>query len=86
MENGKGTGVLVVRVHTTHLMRAGEVVLWRKGRIVWQGCVGADVSGLTFDAMSMSVDDAEQFNTRRGGVVLTAEVVITTLSEWWIEG
>ena len=39
-------------------MRAGEVALWRDGRMVWRGAVGAYVTDVAFDAVSMHVDDS----------------------------
>ena len=31
----------MIKLHSTRLMRAGEVALWRDSRMVWVGLVGA---------------------------------------------
>jgi len=39
-------------------MANGEVALWSKGQLIWSGVVGAHVSSMSFDAISMHVDDS----------------------------
>ena len=48
----------MIKVHATRLMRAGEVLLWREGTIVWSGAVGAYLTNVVFDTVSMHVDDS----------------------------
>ena len=38
----------MIKLHATRLMRAGEVVLWLDGLIVWKGAVG-----IIFDTVPM---------------------------------
>ena len=47
----------MIKLHATHLMRSGEVVLWRDGAIVWTGAIGAHLTGIAFDTVSLHVDD-----------------------------
>lgn len=68
----------MVKLHTTRLMRPGEVVLWRGGRIVWEGAVGAALYGLAFDAITISMDDGARLSGE-----LTPERVLKTLADWW---
>ena len=48
----------MVKMHATRLMANGEVALWSKGQLIWSGVVGAHVSSMSFDAISMHVDDS----------------------------
>ena len=48
----------MVKMHATRLMPNGEVALWSKGQLIWSGVVGAHVSSMSFDAISMHVDDS----------------------------
>jgi hypothetical protein len=57
-------GLVMIRLHSTRLMRGGEVALWHRGKIVWQGSVGADVRGVMFDAVSLSTDDSARITAR----------------------
>lgn len=72
----------MVRVHSTRLMREGEVALWREGTIVWKGCVGARVAEQDFDAVSMNVNDAERL-AEINILLSTKEDVLEALAEWW---
>ena len=47
----------MIKLHATRLMRAGEVVIWSKGAIVWTGAVGTHPAEVAFDTVSMHVDD-----------------------------
>ena len=76
-------GLSMIRLHSTRLMREDEVTLWHRGKIVWQGCVGAYVDGVTFDAVSFSSDDGLRMSSLIGGRPVTAEVVKSTLANWW---
>ena len=73
----------MIKLHRTRLMRAGEVALWYRGKLVWQGNVGADVRGVTFDALAMNVHDGERLTGLLGERTLTAEVALATLADWW---
>jgi hypothetical protein len=72
----------MVKLHATRLMRAGEVALWSDGVIVWSGRVGAHVSGIDFDTISMHVDDSAQM-TARLSKPAQAEEVLAALAGWW---
>jgi hypothetical protein len=72
----------MIKLHATRLMRAGEVVLWSEGAIVWSGIVGAYVSNVAFDAVSMHVDDSAQMAARLP-VAATADEVLAALAGWW---
>ena len=64
-------------------MRRGEVALWHRGTIVWQGNVGASLHGMTFDAVSMNVEDGERIANLTRKEMIDAEAVLTALAEWW---
>jgi hypothetical protein len=49
----------MIKLHATRLMRSGEVALWRDGAMVWRGAVGAHLTGVIFDAVSLHVDDGQ---------------------------
>ena len=53
-------GGTLIRLHQTRLMRRGEVALWHRGTIVWQGSVGATINGVNFDAVSINIEDGER--------------------------
>ena len=72
----------MVKLHATRLMRAGEVALWRGGRMVWRGPVGAYLTDVAFDAVSMHVDDRALL-AARVSVPVTSEDVLAALAEWW---
>jgi hypothetical protein len=74
-------GLWMIRLHSTRLMRCGEITLWHRG--VWQGSVGAYISGVTFDAVSLSTDDGARMTSLIGGRPATADVVESTLANWW---
>ena len=63
----------MIRLHSTRLIRGGEVALWHRGKIVWQGSVGSEVRGVTFDAVSLSTDDSARFSASIGEQAITAE-------------
>lgn len=47
-------------------MRQGEVALWHRGTIVWQGSVGATINGVDFDAVSINIEDGERLTKLTG--------------------
>ena len=63
-------------------MRAGEVALWRDGRMVWVGLVGAHLTEVAFDSVAMHVDTSALLAARLSAPV-TAEGVLAALAEWW---
>ena len=69
-------------MHATRLMRSGEVVLWRDGSIVWTGAVGSHLTDITFDTLSMHVDDSALMAARVPRQA-TAEEVLAALAGWW---
>ena len=64
-------------------MRHGEVALWHRGTIVCQGNAGVSLHGVTFDAVSMNVEDGERIASLIGKEMIDAEAVLTVLAEWW---
>jgi hypothetical protein len=74
----------MVRLHATRLMRRGEVALWHRGTIVWQGNVGARLHGVTFDAVSMNVEDGERLAALAGSEIAAVETVLAALADWWM--
>jgi hypothetical protein len=74
----------MVRLHATRLMRRGEVALWHGGTIVWQGNVGAKLDGVTFDAVSMNVEDGERLASLAGNEIADVETVLAALADWWV--
>ena len=72
----------MVRVHATHLMRSGEVVLWRDGAMVWSGVVGTRLTEVVFDTVSLHVDDSAQMTARLSRPA-QAEEVLAALANWW---
>ena len=73
----------MIKLHKTRLMRDGEVALWHQGKIVWRGLVGSNVGDVTFDTLSMNLQDGERLNARVGEEKLTAGVALGALAEWW---
>jgi hypothetical protein len=71
----------MVKVHATRLMRGGEVALWRNGQIVWSGNVGAALKDISFDAISIHIEDAAKLVGPDD--VTTPQSVLQTLAEWW---
>ena len=76
----------MVMLYHTRLMPAGEVALWRGGKMVWQGAVGRIVDGVPFDTVSLNVDDGVRFSRLIGGKSITADVVLATIANWWDGG
>ena len=72
----------MVKLHATRLMANGEVALWSKGQLVWSGVVGAQVSSIAFDAVSMHVDDGMRMRAMVGDQP-TADLVLSVLAGWW---
>ena len=72
----------MIKLHATRLMRAGEVVLWRNGMMVWKGAVGAYVSNIAFDAISMHVEDSALMADRVSSQA-PADEVLAALANWW---
>lgn len=71
----------MVRVHARRLMPVGEVALWNEGRVAWRGLLGAVVTGVEFDCVSLNVADAvklERLLRGRGG-----SEVLATIAGWW---
>jgi len=73
----------VIKLHHTRLMREGEIALWRGGKIVWQGAVGTILDGITFDAVSLNIEDGARLSRKMGTTVVTAETVGATIADWW---
>ena len=73
-----------MRLHPTQLMRRGEVALWHRGTIVWQGNVSTRLHGVTFDAVSMNVKDGERMATLAGKEIGDVETVLADLADWWL--
>jgi hypothetical protein len=72
----------MVKLHATQLMPNGEVALWSNGQLVWSGVVGAQVSSIAFDAISMHVDDCVRMLATVGDQP-TADLVLSVLAGWW---
>ena len=72
----------MVKLHATRLMANGEVALWSKGQLIWSGVVGAHVSSMSFDAISMHVDDGVRMLATVGERP-TANHVLSVLAGWW---
>ena len=72
----------MIRLHATRLMCSGDVLLWLDGAIVWKGAVGAHLTGITFDAVSMHVDDSAVMESRLSAPP-TAEAILAALVGWW---
>ena len=72
----------MVKLHATRLMANGEVALWSKGQLIWSGVVGAHVSSMSFDAISMHVDDSVRMLAAVGDQP-TADHVLSVLAGWW---
>jgi hypothetical protein len=73
----------MIRLHSTRLMRGGEVALWHRGEIVWQGSVGSNVRNLAFDAVSLNTEDEQRMSALLGERAITADAVLATLADWW---
>jgi hypothetical protein len=78
----KGAEWGMVKLHSTRLMRGGEVALWLNGEIVWTGSAGAALRNISFDAVSMHVEDATRISSVDGSP-LTPAHVLQTLADWW---
>ena len=72
----------MIKLHATRLMRVGEVLLWREGAIVWNGVVGAHLTDVSFDTVSMHVDDSALMAARVSRQA-SAEEVLAALADWW---
>jgi hypothetical protein len=72
----------MVKLHATHLMHVGEVLLWLDGAIVWKGVVGAYLTDISFDTVSMHVDDSALMSSRLPKQATTEEV-LAALAGWW---
>ena len=72
----------MIKLHATRLMRSGEVLLWRDGAIVWKGAVGAYLTDVIFDTVSMHVDDSAQM-TARVSKQAGADEILAALAGWW---
>ena len=72
----------MIKLHATRLMRSGEVVLWREGAIVWNGVVGTHLTDVSFDTVSMHIDDSAVMESRLSAPP-TAEAVLAALAGWW---
>ena len=64
-------------------MRRGEVALWHRGTIVWQGSVGAAINGVDFDAVSINIEDGERFTELTDRKAVDAVSVVAALAGWW---
>ena len=73
----------MIKLHQTRLMRDGEVALWYRGKIIWRGFVGSHICDVTFDTVSMNLQDGERLSSRVGDETLTEEVALVALAEWW---
>ena len=72
----------MIKLHATRLMRSGEVALWRDGVMVWTGAVGAHLTDVSFDTVSLHVDDSAVMAARVSRQA-TAEEVLAVLAGWW---
>ncbi len=72
----------MVRVHTTRVMRSGEMVLWRAGTMVWRVAGGTDIEAIIFDTISLHVDDGKQL-TARLPCPPTDRQVLEAVARWW---
>jgi hypothetical protein len=41
-------------------MERGKCALWRNGRVIWVGSLGAPFEDVDFDAITVSVEDFER--------------------------
>ena len=73
----------MIKLYQTRLMRDGEVALWHRGKIVWRGYVGSDIRDVTFDTLSINLQDGERLTARFGDRRFTTEEAVATLSAWW---
>jgi hypothetical protein len=64
-------------------MRRGEIALWHRGMIVWHGNVGVEIMGVSFDAVSMNIDDGERMAVLAGAKIVDADTVLAALADWW---
>jgi hypothetical protein len=73
----------VIRLYRTRLMRRGEIALWHRGMIVWHGNVGAEITGISFDAVSMNIADGERMAALAERKIVDADTVLAALANWW---
>lgn len=73
----------MVRLHPSRLMRSGEVMLWYRGKIVWQGSVGDNVQDVAFVAVSLNSDDGARISAQIGEHLIAAEAMRAVLADWW---
>lgn len=71
----------MVRVHATRLMPVGEVALWKEGRVAWRGLLGALVTEVEFDCVSLNVADAAKLERLLQG--RGVRDVLAAIAEWW---
>ena len=60
-------------------MRRGEIALWHRGTIVWQGRVSATIKGVDFDAVSMNIEDGKRFTKLTSRKAVDAGSVVAAL-------
>jgi hypothetical protein len=73
----------MVRVHSTRLMRNGEVALWHDGRVVWRGAVGTHLeAATTFDTIMLHAEDGKRLSARLQRRP-TAKQVLEAVATWW---
>jgi hypothetical protein len=71
----------MVKVHCTRLMREGEVVLWNKGAVAWRGLLGAVVTDVRFDCVSIHVAHEQKLRSLLNG--LGTEDVLAAIAVRW---
>ena len=72
----------MIKLHSTRLMRSGEVVLWRNGTMVWSGAVGAHLTDIVFGTISLHVNDSALMAARLP-VSASVDEVLVALADWW---
>ena len=53
----------------------------RNDRLAWQ--LGAEIRSVSFDAVSINVDDGERVAALTGKKMVDAETVLAALANWW---
>jgi hypothetical protein len=73
----------MVRLVSTRLMEAGDVVLWCQGKIIWGGTLGSDVGSVIFDTVTFSTWDLSRVNNLIGDQAKSVGVLRAVISDWW---
>ena len=72
----------MIKLHSTRLIRSGEVVLWRNGTMVRSGAVGAHLTDIVFGTISLHVNDSALMAARLP-VSASVDEVLVALADWW---